>query len=358
MVAHAAITATSSGRPMPPDGDIAPLSVTRTTSSDIDEQAASLREWTQVYEQMTPGRFVGRLHEMCFAGVQLFRETTNQAVHESGTPWPGSRALGVPIRMEGSALFRGEAVATDTIVTLGPDDELDFYTPRDFEILGLAVDAEALETHSHRVEHRDLPAAFASKGVLKPGRQRLDEFRRLLLSVLQSLEVNPGALQFRQAQRVLEQTLFAAVVAVVVDDGAPVKAPCAGRQHIVDAAQAFMRSHIAEPITVADLCVELGVSRRTLQYSFQDVLGTNPVRFLRAMRLNGVRRDLRAGTTPADSVQDIAARWGFWHMGHFVTDYKRMFGELPSETLRNKPTRIFGGASRNRLPGWGRAATA
>lgn len=319
-------------------GDLAPFSVTRTTSSDIDEQAASLREWTQIYEQMTPGRFVGSLHEMCFSGVQLFRETTNQAVHECGTPWPGSRALGVPVRMEGTALFRGEAVATDTMVTLGPTDELDFYTPRDFEILGLAVDAEALEVHSHRVEHRDLPAAFASKGVLMPGSRRLDEFRRLLLSVLQLLEVNPGALQFRQAQRVLEQTLFAAVVAVVVDDGAPVKAPCAGRQHMVDAAQAFMRSRIAEPITVADLCVELGVSRRTLQYSFQEVLGTNPVRFLRAMRLNGVRRDLRAGTAPADSVQDIAARWGFWHLGHFVTDYKAMFGELPSETLRRAPS--------------------
>jgi AraC family ethanolamine operon transcriptional activator len=358
MVAHAAIAASGCGRPVPPDSDIAPLSVTRTTSSDIDEQAASLREWTQVYDQMTPGRFVGRLHEMCFSGVQLFRETTNQAVHESGAPWLGSRALGVPIRMEGGALFRGEAVAADTMVTLGPTDELDFYTPRDFEILGLAVDAEALEAHSRRVEHRDLPAAFASKGVLKPGPQRLDEFRRLLLSVLQSLEVNPGALQFRQAQRVLEQTLFAAVVAVVVDDGAPVKAPCAGRQHIVDAAQAFMRSRIAEPITVADLCVELGVSRRTLQYSFQEVLGTNPVRFLRAMRLNGVRRDLRAGMAPADSVQDIAARWGFWHLGHFVTDYKQMFGELPSETLRHKPTRIFGGTAPDRSRERGRTATA
>ena len=358
MVAQAASAASGSGRPMPADSDIAPLLVTRTTSSDIDQQAASLREWNQVYEQMTPGRFVGRLHEMCFSGVQLFRETTNQAVHESGIPWPGSRALGVPLRMEATALFRGEAVTTDTMVTLGPDDELDFYTPRNFEILGLAVDHEALEAHSRQVEHRDLPAAFGSKGVLKPGAKRLDEFRRLLLSILQSLEVNPGALQFRQAQRVLEQTLFGTVVAVVVDDGAPAKTPCAGRQHVVDAAQAFMRSHIAEPITVADLCVELGVSRRTLQYSFQEVLGINPIRFLRAMRLNGVRRDLRAAIAPPDSVQDIAARWGFWHLGHFVTDYKQMFGELPSETLRHKPARIVGGPSRDRFRAPGRAATA
>jgi AraC family transcriptional regulator, ethanolamine operon transcriptional activator len=319
------------------EGDIAQLSVTRTTSSDIEEQAASLREWNQIYEQMTPGRFVGGLHELCFSGVQLFRETTNQAVHESGAPWWGSRAIGVPIRMNGAARFRGEGVEMDALVTLGADEELDFYTPRGFEILGLVVDSGALEIHAREVEHRDLATAFAGRGVLKPCAERLDEFRRLLQSVLQSSEVNPIALQFRQTQRVLEQTMLGAVVAVVADDGALPKPAYAGRRNVVDAAKAFMRSRIAEPITVADLCRELGVSRRTLQYSFQEVLGINPVRFLRAMRLNGARRDLKAGTRPADSVQDVAARWGFWHLGHFVTDYKRLFGELPSETLGRRP---------------------
>lgn len=336
MVAAAAVASGSCSTRVPGDDEIAPYSVTRATSSDIEEQAASLREWNQVYEQMTPGRFVGGLHEMCFSGVQLFRETTNQGIHESGAPWSGSRAIGVPIRMEGAALFRGEAVDGDALFTLGPDDELDFYTPRGFEIFGLVVDAGALETHAREVEHRDIRTAFAGKGVLKPGAERVGEFRRLLHSVLQSLDVNPIALQFRQAQRVLEQSMLGAVVAVTADDGEAPKMACAGRRNVVDAAKAFMHSHIAEPITVADLCRELGVSRRTLQYSFQEVLGINPVRFLRAMRLNGVRRDLKSEARPTRPVQDIAARWGFWHLGHFVTDYKRMFGELPSETLRRK----------------------
>lgn len=319
-------------------GDVAPFSVTRTTSSDIEEQAASLREWDQVYEQMTPGRFVGGLHEMCFAGVQVFRESTNQAVHEAGAPWNGSRAIGVPVRMDGAAMFRGEPVDTEALVTLGAGDELDFYTPRGFEIFGLVVDEDALEAHARQVEHRDFAAALAGRGVFKPGTDRLSEFRRLLMSVMQSLDVNPVALQYRQTQRVLAQSMLGAVVAVVADEAGAAKtaSACAGRRHVVDAAKSFMQSRIAEPITVADLCRELGVSRRTLQYSFQEVLGINPVAFLRAMRLNGVRRDLKAAARPADSVQDIAARWGFWHLGHFVTDYKRMFGELPSETLRGR----------------------
>ena len=339
MVAASALPADGFGEHPSCGADVAPFSVSRKTSSDIDEQAASLRDWTQVYEQMTPGRFVGNLQEVCFAGVQLFRETTNQAVHESGAPWPGSRAIGVPIRMEGTALFRSKSVGSGAMITLGPDDELDFYTPRGFEILGVVVDAHALETHAREVEHRDLAAALDDKGVLEPGARRLDEFRRLSLSVLQSSEVNPSALQFRQTQRVLEQTMLAAIVAVVSDEATSPKPACSARRRIVDAAKALMLEQIAETITVADLCRTLGVSRRTLQYSFHEVLGINPVRFLRAQRLNGVRRALKAAVHGADSVQDIAARWGFWHLGHFVTDYKRRFGELPSETLRRKQPR-------------------
>jgi AraC family ethanolamine operon transcriptional activator len=33
-------------------------------------------------------------------------------------------------------------------------------------------------------------------------------------------------------------------------------------------------------------------------------------------------------------INEIAHRWGFWHMSQFATDYHRFFGELPSETLR------------------------
>ena len=54
-----------------------PCSLTHLRNDDVDEQAASLRRWDQVYEQLTPGRFIGTLHEVCFGRVQIFRETTS-----------------------------------------------------------------------------------------------------------------------------------------------------------------------------------------------------------------------------------------------------------------------------------------
>jgi AraC family ethanolamine operon transcriptional activator len=58
------------------------------------------------------------------------------------------------------------------------------------------------------------------------------------------------------------------------------------------------------------------------------------VQYLRAIRLNSARRELRDGNPAIMQVQDIAARWGFWHLSHFASDYRTMFGELPSDTLR------------------------
>jgi AraC family ethanolamine operon transcriptional activator len=33
-------------------------------------------------------------------------------------------------------------------------------------------------------------------------------------------------------------------------------------------------------------------------------------------------------------VKDAVEAYGFWHLSRFSRDYKTMFGELPSETLR------------------------
>ena len=39
---------------------------------------------------------------------------------------------------------------------------------------------------------------------------------------------------------------------------------------------------------------------------------------------------------PETSVTDAANRWGFWHMGDFAMNYRRMFDELPSDTLKRQ----------------------
>jgi AraC family ethanolamine operon transcriptional activator len=46
--------------------------------------------------------------------------------------------------------------------------------------------------------------------------------------------------------------------------------------------------------------------------------------------INAVRKQLRSGTV--QKVVDATNAW-VWHMGQFAADYRKLFGELPSETL-------------------------
>jgi transcriptional regulator GlxA family with amidase domain len=75
------------------------------------------------------------------------------------------------------------------------------------------------------------------------------------------------------------------------------------------------------------------VPGRTLIQHFRDFKRTSPVRYLRTARYEKVREALRQADHE-ESITEIAGRWGFSHMGRFAVEYRKRFGEPPSQTLR------------------------
>lgn len=309
------------------------FSATWHDTRDADDHASCLQHWKQRYDQLTAGLFSGNFEEFWFDNVQIFRERTNQSIHEAGQAWAGSRTFGVPLEIDGTGWYCGEILDRNSIVTLRGGDELDYRTPRLHDILAVTTDSAALNAYALQVEHRDIEAELADRRIVPSTPEQAENLRSFLRTVMASLRATPDMLRHAPMRKALEQAIYASLIAAIGNEPEG-RAPSGNaRQMVVERARAYMRAHIEDPITVADLCAELRVSRRTLQYSFQDVLNLNPVSFLRALRLNGVRRALKRAENGA--VADIAARWGFWHLSHFASDYKAMFGELPSETLRH-----------------------
>ena len=106
----------------------------------------------------------------------------------------------------------------------------------------------------------------------------------------------------------------------------------AQRQLAVDKALELILS-TQDAITVSDVYAYSGVSWRTLDRAFKESFGVTPKQYIVATRMVGVRRTLLAAPT-GTKITAIAQDWGFWHLGRFSSDYKHMFGELPSATLR------------------------
>lgn len=107
---------------------------------------------------------------------------------------------------------------------------------------------------------------------------------------------------------------------------------------IVQVAEDHALKHADEPLYVTDLCRAASVSERTLQSAFKEITGMTPVAYLTRLRLHQVRRALRAAPSHSTTVAAEALKWGFWHPGDFSRVYKECFGQLPSETLRSRPS--------------------
>jgi AraC-like DNA-binding protein len=85
---------------------------------------------------------------------------------------------------------------------------------------------------------------------------------------------------------------------------------------------------------VSDLCEALAVSQRTLTRALRAVRHTTPSRHLRALRLSEARKALVSADAAAETVTQVALRFGFRELGRFAVDYRAAFGESPSDTLR------------------------
>jgi AraC-like DNA-binding protein len=108
---------------------------------------------------------------------------------------------------------------------------------------------------------------------------------------------------------------------------------------VVTRAEAFMESHAAFPITIAEVLLHAGCSRKVLFSSFRRFRDYTPGNFLLTTRLNLAHERL-ANATESESVTSIAYSLGFSHMGRFSQSFRKRYGEKPSEVLKRSRHRL------------------
>lgn len=106
------------------------------------------------------------------------------------------------------------------------------------------------------------------------------------------------------------------------------------RARLARRAEAWLREHQTQPVSVPQLCLALRVSRRELEYAFRSNFDLSPHAYLQALRLNAIRRRLLRNARRRETIAEIALANGLTHLGRFSASYRSLFGESPMETLR------------------------
>ncbi|HUC11458.1 MAG TPA: helix-turn-helix domain-containing protein [Stellaceae bacterium] len=163
------------------------------------------------------------------------------------------------------------------------------------------------------------------------------ELCQLHAAAIRMAQARPQALVDAEAAHGLEQQLIYALVDCLSAGSAEEATPVRHRhQDVMVRFEGLLQTRPSQNLTLKEICTGLDVSERTLRTLCAEQLGMSPTGYLRLRRMSLVQRALRRGDADAVTVSEAAMRQGFRSFGRFAADYRALFGELPSVTLRRR----------------------
>ena len=294
--------------------------------SDMESYAAVIVGWELDFRQLDRGCLRARARLFTGDRGAILRVGFDRAFHQVGLAPESRLVFGLP---DSNIRWCGIDAAAGSLINFNQPAGFDGVSQAGFTGHVLMFERQALRDAAAELGREvDLRAlgtqpVWHASGVTEALRRRL---RTELSSPL-------GEVANTRAREHLDVASLLTVAGSVTGDGPSPRVPDrALRRTTVRLAIELLEDANVLPLSVADLCRAVGVSPPTLYRAFVAELGVSPKRYIQSRTLSGVRTDLLSAPAGV-TVSDIANRWGFWHMGQFASDYRRQFGELPSESL-------------------------
>lgn len=324
---------------------------------DAESYATILRGADVELSQLEPGPLRGHHLRVGIPGGQVSWVVTNLPLRGRGRFAAGVWTLSVVAGSASRSLQHGIEVSTGSVFLHQPGAEHDGIYGRDFSIVCLGIRDEPF-AETVRTQYPEMSILHDQPWrVSEPTAGRRGRLVGQFGQAAAILRTDENVRRSLAARTVLQDELLAAFLDAMMESVVPSALPVVSHaatlvRRAEELAAAMEMNTDGTPMTVSDLCVGCMVPRRTLSHAFHQVLGMGPATYLRRLRLNRVRRRLRqarADDAPA-SVTDTAIGHGFWHLGRFSSQYRKLFGESPLETARRSGRAVMADAQTHAAP--------
>ena len=246
---------------------------------------------------------------------------------------PGRRSIGFLTECYSSLLDCGLEVRHGDIV-LNRSDIVHQRSGADFHYGTVSLPSDDLAAAAEAIVGRELPDK-PYKSTIRPPSALMRRLLEVHKSIGQLAHDTPNILELPEVTRALETELTHILVRSLAE-GLSLEPTLGGRHHETILARfvEFLKANPHRPFYLSEICAALGVAERTLRAACEEHLGMGPIRYLTLRRMHMVRRALLHSHSSAATVTKIVNDHGFWELGRFSVAYRMLFGESPSETLR------------------------
>lgn len=292
---------------------------------DLENFLAEAQHWDLDFRATTVGGFGGRVKQLASPHTLISYACFTQGLHQQGGTPEGYRTFGLPGPKCSGFWWWGSQVTRDDMLVFPASNELRSVSHPNFEVFTISVRISYFEE------------LIDSLGLKRPDTEpRVIHLNGPTADCLQCLAVTAVTSANSVAAMTATQDLVERLVVCGAQRGRQNMTPLRQRSLAVDRVVEYLRATPALGSDLAQLCHIASVSERTLQYAFNERYGMPPNAFVKRWKLNTARRVLLHAEPSQTTVTQVALDLGFAHPSQFATDYRRLFGELPSQTLRRE----------------------
>lgn len=224
----------------------------------------------------------------------------------------------------------GETTSADDVFVAPPGSEFCLTCHPLHEWLTIFIPTSLLFASEHELEF----SSSARPQLLKPPPHLTRKFTSLARRFLATAESRPQLLVSELSVESFQREFLAAAKELFAKNQNPDNRHFFRWRHQTKSTLQLAKSRPNQTLSISDLARQSGVPERTLRTAFQRCYGLSPVEYLRIHRLHQARHILRERDPEQTTVTQVALDLGFWDLGRFAGAYRRLFGELPSKTLR------------------------
>lgn len=297
--------------------------------SDFDAYHEAALLWGLDFVQLDRGRLTANLSMVASNNILISHTKLNRTFQQQGLAPDIGRTFGLYADVASEVRWLNQYFGEDTLAVFPADRTFEAASAPDFSVYAVTVSDEALElvakTYDLQESLRKLPPLG---GVLQCRAADIAFLRRWIGGVLYRARTT---FEISRAEELDTAHLILKALSQRVSGQ---RLPSwRSRDRAYADGVAYILANLGKQLTIPDICTAVGASERTLRYTFEERLGVSPSAYVKAARLDRAHAALLQADGEQDRVYDIAADLGFRHMSQFATDYRRKYGEKPSETL-------------------------
>lgn len=248
----------------------------------------------------------------------------------------GSLALGIPMTDPKAIRIDGHALTDRSFILLRRDQPLTASAQQPVRWLGITIPEDFVATAWGLGDAAHWSASPPGETRLRGDPAMLERARSLVSRLCADDEavniVDPVAAV--AAEEELLDALAQLLRASAWANDRHVGRPQVSRGRVIARCLELINESESQPLFISDLCRVAQVSERTLRNIFQEYFGAAPMRLLLVRQLREIRSALLAADPAEQTVMKIAARFGIWDFSLFARNYRALYAEAPSQTLR------------------------